>query len=220
MGNLIGAGGYCTINTIESLNFNYQTISKRGTGMYKVKGSKHFGYAYHVKNETDIEAALAEVKQEHHSARHVAYAWRLGADMDRYRANDDGEPSNSAGKPILGQIEKYELTNVLIAVVRYFGGTKLGVGGLIDAYRTAAQLAIEDSTVIERQLMANYRLHFDYERMSEVMLALRTHDWEESNQDFKTSCTIDVALLPEKKEELTFSFQAFSDIRIENLGIY
>jgi len=109
---------------------------------------------------------------------------------------------------------------VLIAVVRYFGGTKLGVGGLIDAYRTAAELAIEDSTVIERQLMANFRLHFGYERMSEVMLALRTHDWEESNQDFKTTCTIDVALLPEKKEEVALSFQAFSDIRIENLGIY
>ncbi len=201
------------------MNFNYQTISNGGAGMYKVKGSKHFGYAFHVKTEKDIEAALDEVKQEHHSARHVAYAWRLGADMDRYRANDDGEPSNSAGKPILGQIEKYELTNVLIAVVRYFGGTKLGVGGLIDAYRTAAELAIEDSTIIERQLMAHYRLHFGYERMSEVMLALRTHDWEESNQDFKTTCTIDVALLPEKKEEVARSFQAFSDIRTEYLGI-
>ncbi|HKK39010.1 MAG TPA: YigZ family protein [Cryomorphaceae bacterium] len=187
--------------------------------MYKVKGSKHFGYAFHVKNEKDIEAALEEVAKEHHSARHVAYAWRLGAEMDRYRANDDGEPSNSAGKPILGQIEKYELTNVLIAVVRYFGGTKLGVGGLIDAYRTAAEMAIEDSTVIERQLMANFRLHFGYERMSEVMLALRTHDWEESNQDFKATCTIDVALLPEKKDEVAQSFQAFSDIRIEYLGI-
>lgn len=220
MGNLIGPRGYCNAYSFKPLNFNYQTISTRGSGMYKVKGSKHFGYAYHVKNETDIEAALGEVKQEHHSARHVAYAWRLGSDMDRYRANDDGEPSNSAGKPILGQIEKYELTNVLIAVVRYFGGTKLGVGGLIDAYRTAAEIAIEDSTVIERQLMANFRVHFGYERMSEVMLALRTHDWQESNQDFKTSCTIDVALIPEKKEELAHSFQAFSDIRIENLGIH
>lgn len=187
--------------------------------MYKVKGSKHFGYAFHVKTEKDIAAALDEVAKEHHSARHVAYAWRLGPEMDRYRANDDGEPSNSAGKPILGQIEKYELTNTLIAVVRYFGGTKLGVGGLIDAYRTAAELAIKDSRIKERQLMANYRLYFGYERMSEVMLALRTHDWEESNQDFKTTCKIDVAVLPEKKEEVSQSFQAFNDIRIEYLGI-
>jgi uncharacterized YigZ family protein len=187
--------------------------------MFKVKGSKHFGYAFHVKTEKDIESALEEVAKEHHSARHVAYAWRLGAEMDRYRANDDGEPSNSAGKPILGQIEKYELTNTLIAVVRYFGGTKLGVGGLIDAYRTAAELAIEDSVIKDRQLMANYRLHFGYERMSEVMLALRTHDWEESNQDFTTTCTVDIAVVPEKKNEVSQSFQAFSDIRIEYLGI-
>jgi len=188
--------------------------------MYKVKGSKHFGYARHVKSEENIEAALEDVKQEHHSAGHIAYAWRLGAEMDHYRANDDGEPSNSAGKPILGQIEKYELTNVLIAVVRYFGGTKLGVGGLIDAYRTAAELAIEDSNIVERQLMANFRLHFEYDRMSEVMLALRTHNWVASNQDFRVRCSIDIAVLPEKQEEVTHSFQAFSDIRIENLGIY
>ncbi|MCA1761716.1 MAG: YigZ family protein [Flavobacteriales bacterium] len=174
----------------NDLNTNYKTLSASGEGMYKVKGSKHFGYAVHVKTTEDVEDALEKIKKDHHSARHVSYAWRLGADMDRYRANDDGEPSNSAGKPILGQIEKYELTNVLVAVVRYFGGTKLGVGGLIDAYRTAAELAIENAKVITRQLMEHYRIHFEYDRMSDVMLLIRKNDWEASDQDFRISCKL------------------------------
>jgi uncharacterized YigZ family protein len=202
------------------MKFNYLTISHPGQSLYKVKGSKHFGYAFHVKTEEDINSCLEQVKVEHHSARHVCYAWRLGADKERYRANDDGEPSNSAGKPILGQIEKYELTNVLIAVVRYFGGTKLGVGGLIDAYRTAASEAIENATIIERQLCAHYRLHFGYSDMSDVMRIIRTHGWENFNQDFRTSCRIDLSILPENKDEIENGFNAFDDIRIEKLGIY
>lgn len=200
--------------------YNYLTISNPGESLYKVKGSKHFGYVFHVKTEEDINKCLEQVKVEHHSSRHVCYAWRLGADKERYRANDDGEPANSAGKPILGQIEKHDLTNVLIAVVRYFGGTKLGVGGLIDAYRTAANEAIEDATIIERQLCAHYRLHFEYEHMSDVMRTIRTHGWENFNQDFKASCKIDLSILPENKSEIENGFNAFDDIRIEKLGIY
>ena len=202
------------------MSFNYKTISTSGSGLYKVKGSKHFGYAYNARSEEEIAELLDKVKAEHHSARHVAYAWRLGIDKEQYRANDDGEPANSAGKPILGQIEKYDLTNVLIAVVRYFGGTKLGVGGLIDAYRTAAQMAIDDSTIVEKQLMAHYKIHFGYERMSEVMLAIRVNAWESYDQDFRQSCSVKISLLPEKKEEIEVAFQAFSDIRCEYLGTY
>lgn len=202
------------------MSFNYNTISTPGTGLYKVKGSKHFGYAYNARSEEEIASLLEQVKTEHHSARHVAYAWRLGIDKEHYRANDDGEPANSAGKPILGQIEKYDLTNVLIAVVRYFGGTKLGVGGLIDAYRTAAQMAIDDATIVEKQLMAHYKIHFEYDRMSEVMLAIRINAWENYDPDFRQSCSIKIAILPEKKEEIEVAFQAFSDIRREYLGIY
>ncbi len=204
----------------NDLNTNYKTLSASGEGMYKVKGSKHFGYAMHVKTTEDVEQALEKIKKDHHSARHVSYAWRLGADMDRYRANDDGEPSNSAGKPILGQIEKYELTNVLVAVVRYFGGTKLGVGGLIDAYRTAAELAIENAKIITRQLMEHYRIHFDYHRMSDVMLLIRKNDWEASDQDFRTSCKLTLSIHPEKSEEFKGGFQPFNDIRIEFIGLY
>src|SRR5690606_7273526 len=127
---------------------------------------------------------------------------------------------NSAGKPILGQIEKYDLTNVLVAVVRYFGGTKLGVGGLIDAYRTAAQLAIDNATIVEKQLLAHFKIHFEYDRMSEVMLAIRVNAWESYDPDFTQSCSIKIAILPEKKDEIELAFQPFSDIHRENLGIY
>lgn len=202
------------------MTHRYFTISLPGEGLYKVKGSKHFGYAFHVKTEEVAAQHLTELRSKHHAARHVSYAWRLGAEKDRYRANDDGEPANSAGKPILGQIEKYDLTNVLVAVVRYFGGTKLGVGGLIDAYRTAAQLAIENATIIERQLMDHFRLHFGYDRMSEVMLAIRVHAWENYDPDFQQSCRINIAILPEKKEEITEVLQAYTDIRVEYLGTY
>jgi len=202
------------------MSFNYNTISTPGTGLYKVKGSKHFGYAYNARSEEEIAGLLEQVKAEHHSARHVAYAWRLGIEKEHYRANDDGEPANSAGKPILGQIEKYDLTNVLIAVVRYFGGTKLGVGGLIDAYRTAAQMAIDDATIVEKQLLAHFKIHFEYDRMSEVMLAIRVNAWESYDPDFRQSCSIKIAILPEKKDEIEVAFQAFNDIRREYLGIY
>ncbi len=202
------------------MSFNYNTISIPGTGLYKVKGSKHFGYAFNARTEEEISALLEQVKAEHHSARHVAYAWRLGIEKEHYRANDDGEPVNSAGKPILGQIEKYDLTNVLIAVVRYFGGTKLGVGGLIDAYRTAAQMAIDNSKVIEKQLLAHFKIHFEYDRMSEVMLAIRVNAWENYDPDFRQSCSIKIAIIPEKKEEIELAYQAFSDIRSEYLGTY
>ncbi len=202
------------------MHHNYLTLSKTGKSLYKVKGSKHFGYAIHVKTAEDIQERLNEIKEEHHSARHVCYAWRLGADKEQYRANDDGEPSNSAGKPILGQIEKYDLTNVLIAVVRYFGGTKLGVGGLIDAYRTAADMAIEDATILERQLMAHFTIHFGYDRMSDVMRIIRTNGWESMNQDFRDTCTVDVVVLPENQDQVPGSFEAFSDVDAKLVGIF
>jgi len=202
------------------MNSRYKTIGNSGKSLHKVKGSKHFGYVFNTKTQEDISMRLNEVAEEHHSARHIAYAWRLGADMDKFRANDDGEPSNSAGKPILGQIEKYELTNTLIAVVRYFGGTKLGVGGLIDAYRTAAELAIEDGEIIERQLMAYYRIHFGYERMSDVMQIIRMNGWEDENQVFEEACSLDLKVLPKNQLAIAKSFEAFRDIRIKHIGTY
>src|SRR5690554_3935038 len=202
------------------MKHRYRTIRSSGSGISKDKGSKHIGHAIHAKTEEEINAFLDGLRKEHHSARHVCYAWRLGYQGEMHRANDDGEPSNSAGPPILGQIEKYNLTFVCVAVVRYFGGTKLGVSGLIQAYRTAAMLAIEDAEIVEKQLLAHYRIHFGYDRMSEVMLAIRVHGWEESDQDFTTDCRLTVSLLPHRKEEVERAFEPFNDIRAEYLGIY
>jgi uncharacterized YigZ family protein len=159
--------------------------------LYKVKGSKHFGYAFPVYSEEEIKEKLEWVKKEHHSARHHCYAWRLGLDMKKFRANDDGEPSNSAGKPILGQIQSFDLTNVFIVVVRYFGGVKLGVGGLIDAYRTAAKLAIQDNEIITRQVHHFYKLKFDYAAMPKVMSLLKAQNLEMKNTDFQLNCSLE-----------------------------
>ncbi|MFT5184409.1 MAG: putative YigZ family protein [Flavobacteriales bacterium] len=158
--------------------------------MYKVKGSKHFGYAFPVWNEAEIKNHLEQIRILHHAARHHCYAFRLGLDKAHYRANDDGEPSNSAGKPILGQIESFDLTNILIVVVRYFGGTKLGVGGLIDAYRTAARMAISNGEIVEVQVTKVYQINFPYSQMSSVMGFLKKWELPQIKQNFDVECTL------------------------------
>ena len=128
----------------------YKTIEKPSEGLFKDKGSKFISFAFPVDNEEEIKEIVQSIKKEHHSARHHCYAWRLGADQLLFRANDDGEPSSTAGKPILGQIQSFDLTNILIVVVRYFGGTLLGVSGLINAYRNAALDAINQAEIVEK----------------------------------------------------------------------
>lgn len=168
----------------------YYTLARPGESLYKVKGSKHFGYAFNVNDEDEIKACLEQVRKEHHAARHHCYAWKLGLDDNHYRANDDGEPSNSAGKPIYGAILSAAITNVLIVVVRYFGGTKLGVGGLIDAYRTAAKLAIEDTEIEERLIYQRLEFSFDYERMGDVMKLLKDRDLPVNDPIYEMRCNI------------------------------
>ena len=148
----------------------YRTIDKPSEEtLFKDRNSKFFGYAFPVLNEEDIKSALELLKKQHHSARHFCYAWQLGTEQIKFRANDDGEPNNSAGMPIYGQIQAFEATNILIVSVRYFGGTKLGVGGLINAYRTSAQMALEASKIIEKTINIDYELTFGYELMNKVM---------------------------------------------------
>src|SRR5690606_187361 len=136
--------------------------------LFKEKGSKFLGYAFPVTSEEQVKTHLEELKKQHHSARHWCYAWQMGKNYDSYRANDDGEPSNSAGMPIYGQIQSFELTNVLVVVVRYFGGVKLGVGGLIQAYKTSAQLALEASEIIEKTIDAEYIVQCEYKDLNKV----------------------------------------------------
>ena len=137
----------------------YRTLKSPSEGIYKEKGSKFLAFAFPVNNEGDIKEKLEEIRKAYHDARHHCYAWVLGADKSRFRANDDGEPSNSAGKPILGKLQSHDLSQILIIVVRYFGGVKLGVGGLINAYRSAADDAIQNGTIVKRRMKTIFEIH-------------------------------------------------------------
>jgi uncharacterized YigZ family protein len=168
----------------------YKTISNPAEGIFKDKGSKFISYAFPVAAEAEIREILQTIKKEHHSARHHCYAWRLGHDKLLFRANDDGEPSSTAGKPILGQIQSFDLTDILIVVVRYFGGTLLGVSGLINAYRNAALDAISQAEIIEKTVEHKLIVEFDYGVMNEVMKIFKDEKLPQINPLFDLRCQI------------------------------
>lgn len=168
----------------------YKTIAAPAQGLYKDRGSKFLAFAFPVANEHEVKEKIASLKKEHHSAVHHCYAYRLGAAKLAFRSNDDGEPSGSAGKPILGQIQSADLTDILIVVVRYFGGTLLGVPGLIAAYKTSAADAIANAQVVEKLVTENYRVHFSYERMNDLMRILKEFRLEVLKQEFGESCEL------------------------------
>ncbi|HQW69201.1 MAG TPA: YigZ family protein, partial [Flavobacterium sp.] len=156
------------------MNDTYKTIEKPSEEiLFKEKNSKFYGYAFPVTSEEEIKNHLDSLRKQHHGAVHFCYAFQLGTDKIQYRANDDGEPSNSAGMPIYGQIQSFGITNVLVVVVRFFGGVKLGVGGLISAYRTAAQMALEESQIIEKTIDVSFEISFDYKNMNKVMRVIK-----------------------------------------------
>lgn len=169
----------------------YLTIAKPSEGIYKEKGSKFLAFAYPIFSEDDFKEHIQELKKLHHNARHFCYAFKLGLTENEYRYSDDGEPNNSAGKPIYGQILSKNLTNVGIVVVRYFGGTKLGVGGLVTAYKEAAADALNNAKIVERTVNNFYQITFDYAIMSEVMNFVKQHDLNVSKQVFENSCLIE-----------------------------
>lgn len=179
-----------------SIPSRYQTLDKLTEGLYKEKGSKFIAYAVPCFNEEEAKNYLAEWRRLHHQARHVCYAYRFGSDHSVFRANDDGEPNNSAGAPILGQIQSFGLTNVLIGVVRYFGGTKLGVGGLIHAYKTAARDAIENGSIVERELKQLLEMKFSYPLIPLVMNAVKQFQIDVLSTDLQMDCVmiVDVPL--------------------------
>jgi uncharacterized YigZ family protein len=170
----------------------YLTLHGPCEGLFKAKGSKHWGYGFPVATEDEVKTHLEALRKDHHAARHVAYAWMLGFEGDCFRASDDGEPSNSAGPPILGVIRANDLTNVLFAVVRYFGGTKLGVGGLIEAYREGAAQALSNGKVVEKIRTQRLRLSFSYDHMGVVMGLIKRWDLEPAATDFQLTCSLDV----------------------------
>lgn len=172
----------------------YRTLAGESTGIRRDKGSKFLAYAWPVDTESEIALRQAELRKLHSKARHHCYAWRLGLDGQRYRANDDGEPSGTAGRPILGQIDRLELTNVLVVVVRYFGGTLLGTSGLIQAYKAAAAAALDAADIWVRHLEDVYRLSFDYPRMPLVMAAISNLQLKVVDQRFGQSGQMDIAI--------------------------
>lgn len=172
----------------------YRTLSGPSFGEFRDRGSKFLAYAFPAYTEEDCHAHLEAVRKEHPKARHHCYAYRLGLDGNNFRANDDGEPSGTAGRPILGQVDSFELANVIIIVVRYFGGTLLGTSGLINAYKQSAADALEKAEIIEKVVEDIYRLTFTYVLMSKVMNAIKNLGLEMVQQDFSELGVIDVAI--------------------------
>jgi len=177
--------------------YKYKTIAANATGDFRDRGSKFLAHAYPIQNVQEVKEKIQLLKKEHPKANHHCVAYRIGTDGTQYRASDDGEPAGSAGKPILGQIDSAELTNVLVVVVRYFGGTLLGVPGLINAYRTATQLALDSVEKTEKWIEDNVEINFDYSVMGEVLYLLKQSNATIYQQDLQLFCKI-IAGIPHK----------------------
>lgn len=196
----------------------YKTITRASPEvLFKDRNSKFFGYAFPVKTEEEINMHLDELKSRHHKARHWCYAWQLGKAEFQYRANDDGEPSNSAGMPIYGQIQSFEVTNILIVVVRYFGGTKLGVGGLINAYKTAAQMSLEESKIITRTIDEQFEIKFDYPEMNTVMRIIKENDLNVIEQKLELDCRIYISVRKKEADQIFEKFNSVYKVEIKKL---
>ncbi|WP_422860173.1 IMPACT family protein [Flagellimonas sp. S174] len=194
----------------------FKTLAKPSIQiLYKDRKSKFYGYAYPVSSEEEVKPILEALRKKHPSANHVCYAWRLGVDSFSYRANDDGEPNNSAGMPIYGQIQALDITNVLVAVVRFFGGVKLGVGGLIQAYRETARLTLDASEIIQSVQHSKITLHFEYPNMNKVMRVLRQHKVTILSQKMELNCRMVISVQKSKAQETGELFQEIPGIKIE-----
>lgn len=195
----------------------YLTITSAQQIIFKDKGSKFLAFAFPVETDIQIKKELQQLKKEHPTANHHCYAYILGADKQNYRANDDGEPSYTAGKPILGQIQSHDLTNVLIVVVRYFGGTLLGVSGLINAYKNSAAEVIAQCTVVEEHILFHYRIVFGFSEMNEVMKLLKQLDCKITEQNFDNSCSIRFAVRKSQHEQCEAKLTSIPQLKLEFL---
>ena len=198
-----------------SENDTYKTISSASEEvLYKEKNSKFFGYAFPVSNEEEIKEYLDRLRKEHFSARHWCYAYQIGTEKIQYRANDDGEPNNSAGMPIYGQIQSFEVTNVLVVVVRYFGGVKLGVGGLISAYKTAAQMALENSEIVEQTINKFFTISFEYVHLNKVMRIIKEKNLQIVSQKMEMDCEIQISIRKKNIQNLLDTFENLYEIKL------
>ncbi len=193
----------------------YLTIEKKTDIIFKDKGSKFLAFAFPVENDAQIKEVLLQLKKEHPSANHHCYAYRLGADKQNFRANDDGEPNNTAGKPILGQIQSNDLTNILIVVVRYFGGTLLGVSGLINAYKNSAAEAIKECKITEKFISFNYTISFPFEHLNDVMKLLKHLDCKITTQQFDNDCEISFSIRKANAETCEEKLKKLDGLKLE-----
>lgn len=182
--------------------------------LYKEKNSKFFGYCFPVQSEDEVKEILEKVKKEHYSARHWCYAFQIGTEQIHYRANDDGEPSGSAGLPIYGQIQSFEVTNILVVVVRYFGGVKLGVGGLVSAYKETAKMALENSEIVEKTIDIRYRITFGYKDMNRVMRVIKEKNVNVIGQKLEMDCQIEISVRKKDAPMIFSIFEAMYEVSI------
>lgn len=185
--------------------------------LLKEKNSKFFGYAFPVTSEEDVKENLERLRKEHFSARHWCYAYQIGTEKIQYRANDDGEPNNSAGMPIYGQIQSFEVTNVLVVVVRYFGGVKLGVGGLISAYKTAAQMALENAIIVEKTINKHFIISFGYAHMNKVMRIIKEKNLQIVSQKMEMDCEIEISIRKKSAQNLLDTFESLYEIKLTEI---
>jgi uncharacterized YigZ family protein len=195
----------------------FKTISGKSEGLFKNKGSRFVAFAFPVKTEEEAKEILIRIKKEHHSARHHCFAWRIGTDEITWRTNDDGEPSSTAGKPILGQLVSFDVTNVLIVVVRYFGGTLLGTGGLTEAYRSSAAEALKNALIVTETIEEHYRLAFHYNEMNTVMQLMKQENLTITGTRFEMDCELCFSVRKSKAEHITEMLCRVNGIRIEKI---
>ena len=200
---------------MHEITDEYYTIAEKSGGLYKEKGSKFIALAYPVADEDEIKVILESVRKEYHDARHHCYAYRLGVNDERYRVNDDGEPSGTAGRPIYGQILSRQLTNILIIVVRYFGGIKLGSSGLANAYKAATRDALELAKIKKRLITEKITIRYGYPLMNEVMRKIKENNLSIVNQDFKTDCELTLEIRLKEKEKAFIIFEKIHGVQIE-----
>ncbi|MDP4221702.1 MAG: YigZ family protein [Bacteroidota bacterium] len=197
---------------------SYLTIKAFSKGLYREKGSRFIALAYPVSGQEEIKTILAQVRKEYHDARHHCFAWVLGQERVNFRVNDDGEPSGTAGRPIIGQINSACLTDILVIVVRYFGGKLLGTSGLINAYRTSAESAIRNGEIIERHVQENYELHFPYSALNDIMKLVKEEDMQHSDQIFELECAMKVFFRRSRAEMILEKFSRIDGLEARKIN--
>ncbi|WP_298476548.1 YigZ family protein [uncultured Maribacter sp.] len=204
---------------MQNNNDTYKTVLKPSKEiLLKEKKSKFIGYVFPITTEKDIKPIIENLRKKHHTANHVCYAWQLGVTQPIYRANDDGEPNNSAGMPIYGQIKSFNITNVLVAIVRIFGGTKLGVGGLISAYRNSAEIALKEATIVEKIILDTYKVSFNYKEIDKVMRIIKQHQLKINVQKMEMKCSIQFSVRQKDSEKVESIFKTHHEITIRKMN--